>query len=368
MKISCLKKDLLTGINIALRAVPSKTPYTILESFLIDASEGIKLIANDNEMVIETMVTGEIEKDGQIAVDARLFAEIVRKLPENIVTIVTDASFRVLIVCEDIEMVLAGKNPEEFPQTPQTETNEKIVISQFSLKEIVRQTIFSVAGPGANPLMRGELFEVRGDVLKVVSLDTHRISIRYTKLSEKYESIIKEIIPGKCLLEVSRIVSENTDDKVEIIFDKTFVKFAFADTVVICRLIEGEFLDVEKMISMDYETEIKVNKGFLVNCVDRALTLVREGEKRPIILSIKDESMIIEINSTLGALNEQILLEEKEGKDQVVGFNPKYILDALKVIDDESVSIYFLNANAPCFIRNEEGEYVYIILPININR
>ena len=367
MKISCLKSDLLTGINIALRAIPSKTPYNILESFLIDASEGIKIAASDNEMVIETMITGEIEQPGLIAVEARLFAEIIRKLPDNMVTIATDPSFRVLIKCEDIEMILAGRNPEEFPATPSAQQDKKITISQFSLKEIVRQTIFSVAGPEANSIMKGELFEINKDVLKVVSLDTHRISIRYTKLSEEYEEI-RKIIPGKCLLEVSRIVSGNSDDMADIIFDKNFVKFVFDDTMVLSRLIEGEFFDVEKMISMDYETEIRVNRNLLISSVERAMTLVREGEKKPIVLTIKEETVGVDINSSLGALNEQILLERKEGKDQIVGFNPKYILDALKVIDDESVSIYFLNANAPCFIRNTEGEYVYIILPININR
>lgn len=367
MKISCLRSDLLTGINIALRAIPTKTPYNILECFLIDASEGIKLAASDNEMVIETMITGEIYQEGLIAVDARLFGDIIRKLPDNVINIVTDPSFRVLITCEDIEMVLAGRDPGEFPETPETRMDNRVIISQFSLKEIVRQTIFSVAGPEANAIMRGELFEVREDILKVVSLDTHRISMRYTKLSQIYEPV-RKIIPGKCLLEVSRIISGNSQDKAEIVFDNNFVKFIFNDTVVISRLIEGDFFDVEKMISMDYETEIKINKNLLINCIDRAMTLVREGEKKPIVLTIKENSLNIDINSSLGALNEQLLLEEKEGKDQIVGFNPKYIMDALKVIDDESVCIYFLNSNAPCFIRNKEGDYVYIILPININR
>lgn len=367
MKISCEKSDLLTGLNIALRAVPSKTPYSILESFLIDASDGIKIIASDNEMIIETMVTGKIEEPGKIAVDARLFGEIVRKLPENVITINTNEKFKVLIRCEDIEMILNGKDPDEFPSSPVPSEDNKVSISQFSLREIVRQTIFSISGNDANSIMRGELFEIQGDVLKVITLDTHRISIRNTKLSVQYGTI-KKIIPGKCLLEVSRIISGNVDENVDIIFDENFVKFVFDDTIVISRLIEGEFFDVEKMISMDYETEVRINKNLLSNCVERALTLVREGEKRPVILNIGDEVMSIGMKSSLGELNEQIVLEKKEGKDQLVGFNPRFILDALKVIDDEVINIYFLNANAPCFIRNKDGEYVYIILPININR
>lgn len=366
MKISCLKSDLLTGLNIAMRAVPSKTTFPILESFLIDTSEGIKIVANDNELAIETMVTGIIEEPGSIAVEARLFGEIVRKLPENNVTIITDDNYKVLIRCEDIEMVLNGKNPEEFPALPVTSEDNKISISQFSLKEIIRQTIFSVSSSDGNSIMRGELFEVNENVLKVVSLDSHRISMRYTKLSENYDKI-RVIIPGKSLLEVSRIVSGNVEEKVEIIFDKKFVKFVFDDTVVITRLIDGEFFDVEQMISMDYETEVKINKNLLVNCIDRALTLSREGEKKPIVLTIENNVLNLDINSSLGSMNEQIPIE-KEGKEQLVGFNPRYFIDALKVIDDETINIYFLNSNAPCFIRNKEGEYIYIILPININR
>ena len=368
MKITCLKSELLSGLNIAMRAVPSKTSYSILESFLLYAYEDcISVTASDNEMIIETKIPGIIEEEGMIAVDARLFTEIIRKLPENNVSVITDARFRILIKCEDIEMVLNGKDPDEFPRRPEIKKDDVISISQFTLKEIVRQTIFSVSGNDSGSIMRGELFEIKENVLKVISLDSHRISIRYANLSENF-GFIKRIIPGKCLLEVSRIINGNIEDKTEIVFDNNFVQFSFNDTVVLSRLIEGEFVDVENMISMDYETEVKINKNLLMSCIERSMTLVREGEKKPVILDIRDDIMNIDLRSSLGELNEQIFLERKEGNDQLIGFNPKYILDVLRVIDDEVIDMYFLHTNAPCFIRNREEEYVYIILPININR
>ena len=367
MKITCFKADLLGGIRIALRAVPSKTTMPILESFLIDASgEEIKIITNDNDMGIETAVIGTIDDPGKIAVDAKIFSEIIGKLPENIVTIETDANLKVKITCEETKFDISGNDAEEFPELPDAEEENKIVMSQFTLKELIRQTIFSIAQNDNNSIMRGELFEVKGDMIKIVSLDSHRISIRNEKLNEVYkdESVI---VPGKTLTEISRILTGEKNQEVEIIFDKRFIKFCFDYTIVVSRLIEGEYFNVERMISNDYSTAIKINKNALLHEVDRAITLTKESEKKPIIMEIKDGEMNVSLTSSIGSMNGHIEIY-KEGKDQVIGFNPRFFIEALKVIDDDEISIYFVNSNAPCFICNDTGSYIYIILPVNINR
>lgn len=366
MKITCSKNDLLNGINIALRAVPGKTTLPILESFLIDASGDIRIITNDNDMGIETCVDGKIESPGKIAINARIFSEIVRKLPDNQVTLDTSSNYKMKVTCEDSEFVLNGNNPNEFPELPQTNTENKISISQFTLKELIRQTIFSIAQNDANAIMRGELFEIDGKMIKVISLDSHRISIRKEELAFEYEPC-KVIIPGKTLNEISRILGSEKEDVVDITFDKKFIKFAFGNTVVVSRLIEGEYFNVEQMISSDYETSVKVNRSDFFNSIDRAFTLTREGEKKPVILDIQDGEMNIDISSSVGSMNSHLYIN-KEGKDLVIGFNPRFFIEALKVIDDEEISIYFVNSNAPCFIKSKEGEYIYIILPVNINR
>ncbi len=239
-------------------------------------------------------------------------------------------------------------------------------MSQFTLKELIRQTIFSIAQNDSNSIMRGELFEVKENNIKIVSLDSHRISIRNEKLNESYndESVI---VPGKTLIEISRILSGEKNQEVEIVFDERFIKFSFDYTIIVSRLIEGEYFNVEKMISNDYSTAIKVDKNALLNEVDRAITLTRETEKKPIIMEIKDGEMDLSLSSSLGTMNGHIDIY-KEGADQVIGFNPRFFIDALKVIDDDEISIYFVNSNAPCFICNETGSYIYIILPVNINR
>ncbi|MBQ6369350.1 MAG: DNA polymerase III subunit beta [Parasporobacterium sp.] len=366
MKITCTKSELMNGINIALRAVPSKSVMPILESFLIAAKDDITITSNDNDMGIRTGIEGVVLESGMIAVEARLFSDIIRKLPENELTIESNASYKIRISCEGLEFHLNGNNPDEFPELPETGTTRKVTMSEFTLKEMIRQTIFSIAVNDSNALMKGELFSIKGDNLKVVSLDSHRISIRNEKLALSYDNS-DVIVPGKTLNEISRILSGNSEDMVELEFDKRFIKFSFNKTLVISRLIEGEFFDVERMISSDYASEVRVNRNDFMNNIDRAITLTREGDKKPVVLEIRDSFINMDITSSLGSMSGRIDAN-KTGDDIVIGFNPKFLMDALRVIDDEEVAMYFVNSNAPCFIRNDAGEYVYIILPVNINR
>ena len=334
MKLICSKANLLKGVNIVSKAVPSKTTMSILECILIDASANeIKFTANDMELGIETIVEGEILEKGIIAIDAKVFSEIVRKLPDNEVTIASDSNYQISITCEKANFHISGKSGEDFSYLPYIEKTDFISISQFTLKELIRQTIFSIADNDNNKLMTGELFEVHNNEFKVVSLDGHRISIRKIELKDSYPDR-KVIVPGKSLQEVSKILSGETEDEVRIFFTGNHIVFEF-----------------------DKE---------MLSCIDRATLLVKEGDKKPIVFRITDENMEISINSQLGSMKEDIDIQ-KEGKDILIGFNPKFLIDALRVIDDEEVTIYMVNPKAPCYIRDEEEKYVYLILPVNFN-
>lgn len=366
MKIVCNKADLLKGVNIALKAVPSKTTMSILECILIDASgQNIKLVSNDMELGIETIVEGDILEKGITAIDAKIFSEIVRKLPDNYVAIESDADFHTKITCEKSKFHISGRSGEDFSGLPYIEREGYITISQFSLKEIIKQTIFSISDNENNKAMTGELFELKDQKLKVVSLDGHRVSIRTIELKEDYDPR-KVIVPGKTLMEISKILSGEMDSMVRIYFSKNNIVFEFDETTVISRLIDGEYFRIEQMLSNDYETKVKVNKKEFLNCIDRATLLIKEGDKKPIIIQIGDEEMHLKITSGLGSMNEEIAIE-KEGKDILIGFNPKFLIDALRVIDDEMITLYMVNPKAPCFIRNEEESYIYLILPVNFN-
>jgi len=364
MKLVCSKSNLLNGVNIVSKAVPNKTTMSILECILIDATgDEIKLIANDMELGIETIIEGEIVEKGQIALDAKIFLEIMRKLPDNDVTVTSDNSFKTYITCEKAKFTIIGKSGEDFSYLPSIERIDSIIVSQFTLKEVVRQTIFSIADNDNNKLMTGELFEIDSDILKVVSLDGHRISIRKIQLKNHYPSR-KVVVPGKTLNEISKILSGDTDKDVSIFFTGKHIVFEFDKTTVVSRLIEGEYFKIDQMLSSDYETKVTINKKELLNCIDRATLLVKEGDKKPIIINITDGNMELKINSTVGSMNEEIDIV-KQGKDIMIGFNPKFMIDALKVIDDEEIDIYLVNPKAPCFIRDIKEKYIYLILPVN---
>ncbi len=364
MKLVCSKANLLNGVQIVSKAVPNKTTMSILECILVDASKGaITLTANDMELGIETVIEGEIIEKGIIALDAKIFLEIVRKLPDNDITIETDDSYKTTITCEKAKFNIIGKSGEDFSYLPLIEKEDSIVISQFTLKEVVRQTIFSISDNDNNKLMTGELFDINEDEFKVVSLDGHRISIRKIQLKDSYQPK-KVVVPGKTLSEVSKILPGDADSDVTISFTQKHIVFEFDNTTVVSRLIEGEYFKIDQMLSSDYETKVRVNKKELLNCIDRATLLVKEGDKKPIIINITDDGMELKINSVVGSMKEDIDIE-KQGKDLMIGFNPKFLIDALRVIDDEEIELYMVNPKAPCFIKNVEESYIYLILPVN---
>ena len=213
--------------------------------------------------------------------------------------------------------------------------------------------------------MTGELFEIKDNILRVISLDGHRISIRKIELKDQVTDK-KLSVPGKTLIEVSKILSGEIESMVNISYTNNHIVFEFDNTIVVSRLIEGEYFKIDQMLSSDYETKVRINKKELLNCIDRATLLVKEGDKKPIIINIGDELMELKIKSQVGSMNEEIYIS-KEGKDLLIGFNPKFLIDALRVIDDEEVTLYLMNAKAPCFIKDDEENYIYLILPVNFN-
>ena len=360
MKLVLSKSNLLAGVQIVSKAVPNKTTMSILECILVDArGSEIKLMANDMELGIETIIEGNIVEKGMIALDAKIFLEIVRKLPDSDITIVTDDMFKTTITCEKSKFNIIGKSGEDFSYLPSIEKIDSIIVSQFTLKEVVRQTIFSIADNDNNKLMTGELFEINEDILKVVSLDGHRISIRKIRLKNFYMPK-KVVVPGKTLNEISKILSGDMDSEGHIFFTDKHIVFEFDHTTVVSRLIEGDYFKIDQMLSSDYETKVRINKKEFLNCIDRATLLVKEGDKKPIIINIMDGMMELKINSAVGSMNEEIDIEKK-GKDIMIGFNPKFLIDALRVIEDEEIDIYLVNPKAPCFIRDAEEKYIYLI-------
>ncbi len=271
MKVNISKSNLINAVNIASKAVPAKTTLPILECILIDAStEKIKFMANDEELGIETIQDGTILEHGIIAIDAAIFGNIVRKLPDGMdVTLETDGE-QVTIRSGKIVFSISGRDGSDFPYLPEIDRSYSIEVSELTLRDIITKTIFAISTNDTNQLMTGELFEIRNrEQLRVAALDGHRISVRSVELKESYEDK-KVIIPGKTLTEISKILDPNPEEMVHVYLADKHAMFQFGTTTVVTRLIEGTYFNVDQMISGDYNTHVRINRQAFLSCLDRA--------------------------------------------------------------------------------------------------
>lgn len=371
MKIRSTKQQLLNAVNIAGRAVAVKTTMPILECLLITADNmGISIMANDGEMAVNTLIPSEkceVAEPGTIAVEAKLLSEILRKISsfDDAEVILSSDGNLVDISSGKAMFRIQEKDPVQFPELPSINENVKVILSEFTLKEIVRDTIFSISLNDSNRMMTGELFEIKDNVLTVIALDGHRVSIRNTPLTASYDHV-RTIIPGKTLSEVSKIISGDAEKNVVISFDPNYVSFRFDETLMLSRIIDGDYFRIESMLTSDYDTKITVNKKEFLDAIEQSTVLIRENDKKPLVLKIEEGKLGLRVNSLIGSLDAS-LPAEKTGADLMIAFNPKFLLDALRVIDEETVTLYMTNSKAPCFIRDEEKTYIYLILPVNFN-
>lgn len=363
MKIRISRDNLLKAIQIVSRAVPSKTTMSIMQCIMINATgTEICLVANDMELGIQTVAQGIILERGMIAVDAQIFSNIIRKLPDNDVSIDVSGE-KVMIQCENAKFAILGRDGNDFTFLPEIDRTNGIRISQFTLRDMITRTIFSISGNESNGMMTGELMEIMDQHIRMVALDGHRIAMRRAELVDSYDNK-KIIIPGKTLLEISRILSGDTESSVDIFYTDKHVLFTFDDTIVVSRLIEGEYYKIDKMLSSSYRTRVICRRRELLECLDRATLLVKEEDKKPVIIMIRGEEMELRINTTLGSMDEIIPIR-REGEDLNIGFNPKFLIDALRAVDEEEVMMYLVSPKAPCFIRDAEDMYCYLVLPVN---
>ena len=367
MKIKSSKSNLLSALNIVSKAVSTKTTMPILECILIEVySDKIKLTANDLDLGIETILDGDVIEMGKIAIEAKIFMDIIRKLPDSEVFIESTPDFKTIIRCEKSKFTIPSKSGDDFTELPNIEKEKGITISQFTIKEIIRQTIFSISDNENNKLMTGELFEVKDGKLTVVSLDGHRISIRNVNINTNVDNI-KVVVPGKTLNDLSKIIPGGVEDNVNIYFSDRHILFEFDETLVVSRLIEGEYFKIIQMLSMDHKIKMNINNKEFLNCIDRASLLIKESDKKPIIMNIKNDNiMYLKVDTLMGSMNEEIEIN-KDGDELIIGFNPRFLMDVLRVIDDEDITVYMRDEKSPCIIKNDEEDYIYVILPVNIN-
>ena len=264
------------------------------------------------------------------------------------------------IISEKSKFQIAGQSGKDFPALPKVERVSPCTINQFELKEMIRQTIFSVAQDETRPILTGEMLQIKNNSLNMVAVDGYRISYRKMQLSNENDDI-EVVIPGKTLGEINKILSSEENEKVNIYFGDKHVLFDLGESKVVSRLLEGDFLRYEQVFSPDYETKILVDRKNFLMSIERAALISREGKKNPIRVEIDGD------NAELGTSREELDVV-LEGKEIVIAFNPKYLIDALRVIEDDNVYIQFISSLTPCIINPEEGDqYKYLILPIRVN-
>ena len=369
MKIICEKDKILKALNSVTKAVASKTTMPVLEGILIQTNDNeVKLTTYDLEIGIEYIIECDVKQQGATVVNAIMFSEIIRKLPDTEINITLNEKNLLVIECEGSLYKLATMNPTEFPELPQINIENSIEIEQNTLKDMIRKTIFAVSTEENRPIFTGCLFEISNNKLNLVAVDGFRLAWKNKFLQNKINDFTA-VIPGRTLNEINKIILDSFDT-IKIGIAKNQALFEMEDCKIVTRLLDGEFLNYSSVIPESWETRIRVNKNVIQNFFERISLIssssIEKEKKYPVKVTIDIGKVTISCTNQTGDAKEEIYVST-EGKNLEVGFNPKYFLDALRAIDDEEVFIDFGSNISPCIIRPvEEGDYIYMILPIRL--
>lgn len=369
MKFICEKDKILKALNSVIKAVASKTTMPILEGILIQTNDNeIKFTTYDLEIGIEYIMEAQVEEQGSRVVNAIMFSEIIRKLPDTQINITVNENNLLVIECEGSLYKLATMNPDEFPELPKINVENSITVEQNILKNMIRKTIFAVSIEENRPIFTGCLFQTVENKLNVVAVDGFRLAWNSTTLNEKSHDF-SAVIPGKTLNEVNKIILDSFEP-IKIGVSKNQALFEMDNCKIVTRLLDGEFLNYHNVIPEQWETRIRINRNSLQDCFERisliSASSTEKEKKYPVKVLIDIGKVTISCTNQTGDAKEELYIST-EGKNLEAGFNPKYFLDALKVIDDEEVFVDFGTNISPCVIRPiDDGDYTYMILPIRL--
>lgn len=366
MKIITTKSALLESINIVQKAVPSKTTLPILEGILFDAKNGkLKLTATDLEIGIETVVNVDVIEPGKVVLSSRIVGDIVRKLPDADIEIETGERNLVYIKSERSDFKIVTLPNDEFPELPVVKKENGITLTQNIIRDMIRQTIFAVSADEVRPILTGVLFDVNGDKLTMVALDGFRMAVKCNGIIN--DNSFKAVIPGKTLSEIGKILNEN-ENPVNIYFSKNHIQVQVEDTIIVSRLLEGEFINYKQIIPSEYKIKIKVKSSKLMEACDRAALFARDSSNNMIKFEINDDLMVIMSNSQNGDVHEELKIQ-KEGNDIEIAFNAKYFIDVLKIIECDDITIEFTTNVSPSIIRPcDNTGYLYLVLPARFKK
>ena len=370
MKIVCEREKILKAINSVVKGVASKTTMPILEGILLQTNDNeVKLTTYDLEIGIEYIMEAEVKEQGATVVNAIMFSEIIRRLPDTEISFTLNEQNLLEIECEGSLYKLATMKAEEFPELPKISIENSVEIEQNTLKNMIRKTIFAVSTEENRPIFTGCLFEIKENKLNVVAVDGFRLAWKSIFLPNKVNDF-SAVIPGRTLNEVNKIILDSFDT-IKIGVSKNQALFEMDNCKIVTRVLDGEFLNYANVIPSNWETRIRVNRNTLQNCFERISLIssssVEKEKKYPVKVFVDIGKVTISCTNQTGDAKEEIYVST-EGKNLEAGFNPKYFLDSLKAIDDEEIFVDFGTSISPCIIRpvEESGDYIYMILPIRL--
>ncbi|MDO5039254.1 DNA polymerase III subunit beta [Clostridium sp.] len=362
----CEKQKLQEGISIVQKAITGKSTMSVLEGIYINANkEGLTLIGSDMDVSIETKVEADVISEGSIVIDAKIFGEIIRKLPNSDIKIETMENDTVQITCEKSVFNVVYMNSDEFPELPKLNENMQIEVPQNILKNMIKCTSFATAQDETRPILQGILFEVKERTLNLVALDGYRLAIRSEYLDSDFD--IEIVIPGKTLNEVSKIL-EDVNDLVQITFTNNHILFNLNKTRIISRLLEGKFVNYKSLLPEEHKLLVTVKKQDLQNGIERASLMAKDGNNNLIKLDVQDDALVITSNSQLGKVREEVFINLQGEKIQIA-FNSRYLIDVLKNFEDEEVVMEMTSSVSPCIIKAKDADnYKYLVLPVRLIR
>ena len=365
MKFSCEKALLSSAVSITSRAVAAKSSIPAMEGILIEAGETLRLTGYNLETGIQATVPAEIKESGSLVLSARLFGEIVRKMPDDVV-VFSSQNYMVNIKCGLSEFNIMGTDPEEFPELPAVDQQNALTIGQPVLRSMIAQTLFAVSDNESRPIHTGSLFEVDNTGLTVVSVDGYRLALRHEAVEEKKGAdSFSFVVPGSALGEVEKICS--SEESVTVTQGARHVMFRTGDTVLVCRRLEGDFLAYRNAIPRNNSIKIEVEARALLSSIERVSLIISEKLKSPLRCVFGDGMVSITTKTAIGDAADQCMING-DGNNLEIGFNNKYLMDALKAAPADKLRMEFTSGVAPCVILPAEGEenFVYMVLPVRL--
>ncbi len=366
MKFSCEKYVLQSAIAVASRAAASKSPIQALEGLLLQAESDLKITGYDLKEGIYTYVAADVEETGSIVIGARFLGEMIRKMPDGIVTLSTDGNTGVKVKCGRSEFNFMGMNAEDYPEMPGVDGLNSLRLPQKTLRSMINQTIFAVSDSDVRPIYTGTLFEKSGEELTLVSVDGYRLAKRSETLEDSEGKDCSFVVPGSALSDIERIC-EDKDDPVTVSVGAKHISFTIGDTVVISRRLEGDFLNYRKSIPENFRYVISVERSEFMSVIDRVALIISERNTSPVHMFFNDGNIDCACTTPIGKA-EDVCSCEGSGEGLEIGFNDRYLMDALKAAGSETLHVCLNTASSPCVIKAADGSenFTYMILPVRL--